>query len=179
MAAQAVEGVLARERVSAVLSIGTCGALDSTLVRGEIFVATEIRCARSGRVFGAWRPECARACRTGVLLSVDRVIRTAEEKASLICRGAAVEMEAAAVAALAERHSLPCGAVRVVLDTAEESFSIDFNALRAADGRFRPWGIARWALMHPGSAVPELLRLRRHLNMAADRLGEFLAACRF
>jgi len=179
LAAEAVEKVLARERVRAMLSIGTCGGLDPTLLRGDIVVAAEIHCAESGRVFRAWRPQCAQAYRSGVLLSVNRVIGTAAEKAALRSRALAVEMEASAVAARAEERGLAVGAIRAVLDTAQESFSIDFNALRSNDGRFRHWAVVGAALAHPGSVVPELWRLRQNLRIATARLGEFLAACCF
>ena len=67
---------------------------------------------------------------------MDRVVSTAAEKA-LLAKGAdAVDMEAAAVAEMASARNLPFYAVRVVTDTWDENFPLDFNRMRSANGHF-------------------------------------------
>jgi len=179
LAGEAAEAAFSRVRVAAVISTGSCGALDPALAPGEILVAEEVRCLPTGRRFRARRPE-GPAARCGVLLSVDRVIRSAEEKAELRRSGAdAVEMEASAVAAEAERRSAPFYAIRAVLDGARESLQVDFNALRRPDGRISRARLLAAGLARPATAGRELLRLRRRLRRAAENLGEFFAGCRF
>ena len=87
----------------AVVSTGFCGALDPELRVGDIWAA-ERGCRRNpDETFKAREPRTARPARRGAVLSIDRVASTAAEKARLADRGAAaVEMEAAAVAAAAE-----------------------------------------------------------------------------
>ncbi len=179
LAGEAAAAALSRASVAAVISTGTCGALDPALAPGDILVAEEVRCLPAGGRFPARRP-AGPAARRGVLLSVDRVVRSAEEKAQLRRSGAdAVEMEAAGVAAEAERRSAPFYAIRAVLDGARESLGVDFNALRRADGRFSRARLLAAGLAHPAGAGRELLGLRRRLERAAENLGEFLAGCRF
>jgi hypothetical protein len=114
------------------------------------------------------------------LLSIDRVIASAREKAELHrTTGAdAVEMEAAAIAERAESWKVPFRAIRVVSDSAEESLPLDFNRMRDADGRFSRARIVGAALRHP-SVFPRLLRLDQRSKLAAEALGDFIADTRF
>jgi nucleoside phosphorylase len=117
--------------------------------------------------------------KSGNLLSMDHVASTASEKSERREIGAdAVEMEAAAVAAKAKEWSLPFYAIRVVTDTATESFPLDFNRMRDADGRFDRAKIITAALRRPGAIFPPLLRLNKRCKSAAKALGEFIADSR-
>jgi len=110
---------------------------------------------------------------------MDRVASTAAEKSELRETGAdAVEMEAAAVAAKAKDWNLPFYAIRVVTDTATESFPLDFNHMRDADGRFDRARIIMAALRSPGVIFPELVKLNKRCKSAAKALGEFIADSR-
>jgi adenosylhomocysteine nucleosidase len=122
----------------------------------------------------------ARPFVSGVVCSVDRVARTAEEKLRLrSMEGAsAVEMEAAGVAERAESRGLPFFCVRVVTDLASENMANDFNAALRSDGHFDTMHIIGDALRHPVARVPELIRLRLRCSHAARSLGEFIADCR-
>jgi nucleoside phosphorylase len=102
------------------------------------------------------------------------------EKAELGRSGAdAVEMEAAAVAERARQYDIPFYAVRVVTDTLEESFPLDFNSMRSSDGRFSRARILAAALRRPATVFPELLKLNRTTKRASQALGDFLADARF
>lgn len=180
LAAAALRAALSRQAVRGVLSAGTCGGLDPALRSGDVIVAEEIRCGQSGRRFSAWRPRCPDGARFGVLVTVDHVVLDPAEKARWRVQGAtAVEMESAALASEGADHGLPVAAVRVVLDTAEQGFRLDFNRVRSPDGRFRRWALVREALRRPRTAGRELWRLRAQLRVAAEQLGAFLAECDF
>jgi nucleoside phosphorylase len=146
---------VAKEEVSEVVSTGFCGALDPELKVGDIVEN------------GIW--------------SEDRVAVSAEEKRKLRERTGSrvVEMEYAAVAAKAAEWGVPCRAIRVVSDTAQEDLPLDFNRYRDDDGRFQLARIAVAGLMRPFSALPELMRLDRQSRIASEKLGEFLANCKF
>ena len=110
---------------------------------------------------------------------MDSVVFTAEEKTGLGKAGAdAVEMEAAAVGERAKRYNIPFYAVRVVTDTCDEGFPLDFNRMRCDDGRFSRTRILAAALRRP-RIFPELMKLNKRTKRAAQALGEFLADARF
>jgi hypothetical protein len=74
---------------------------------------------------------------------------------------------------------VPFYCIRAVSDTADDSFAVDFNAARRADGRFDRGHIARQVLARPLVMIPELLRLRRNAAKAVRALGDFVADCNF
>lgn len=180
LAATAAETALDRCGGRAVvLSTGFCGALDPSLRAGAIFAADEVLDAAGRRTFPARLPHSPQPYHQGRLLTQDRVAVSVQEKASLREHGAdAVDMEAAAVAAEAERRNAPFYCVRVVSDSAGETLPVDFNACRGPEGRFSNSRITLAALLHPSSLIP-LLRFGRTCRRAALILGDFLASCRF
>ena len=175
LAGAAVDLVREHTELTGLISIGFCGGLQPSLQAGDIFVATEV----SG-VGPALMPASQKSFRQGRLLSVDRVISTAAEKIELGKAGAdAVEMEAAAVATRAREWNVPFYAVRVVTDTCEETFPLEFNQMRGRDGRFSRVKILGAALRRPFAVFPELMGLNRRTKRAARALGDFLADSRF
>ena len=174
LAGDAVDAVEQNVDVDALLSIGFCGGLVGSLQACDIFVATEVV-----GFAPALAPSTSRPFKTGKLLSIDRVVSTAAEKAALAKNADAVEMEAAAVADRAKRYHVPFYAVRVVTDTFEESFPLDFNAARSSDGRFSRVRIIGAAMRRPFAVFPELIKLNKRTKRAARALGDFLADSRF
>lgn len=175
LAAHAVDIVRERAKLDGLVSTGFCGALDPTLAPCDIFVATEVL----GVCIAAPLAGCSRPYKSGKLLSIDRVASTVAEKAELRkCGADAVEMEAAAVAERAEHWNLPFYAIRVVTDTADESFPLDFNQVRDAEGRFDRVKIIAAAIRKPG-IFPALIQFNRRCNAAAQTLGDFIADTRF
>lgn len=179
-AAQATRRACERERVEAVVSTGWCGALDAALEPGEIFVASEVQAAGEAVSYAAGMPRTERSFRSGRLATVDRVLRSAGEKGGLRQTGAAaVDMEAAAVAAESASRGLKFFCVRAVLDGAGEGMRLDFNAARGENGRFSRARIVRAALRRPWAGVPELAKWARRSVRSARALGDFLSECRF
>jgi adenosylhomocysteine nucleosidase len=178
LAGGAVETARKHQELRGLVSTGFCGALNPALKPCDIFVATEVL-----GVAHALSVPCSHSCerlKIGKLLSIDRVVSTAKEKTDLHQSGAdAVEMEAAAVAAKASQWNLPFFCVRVVTDTAAESFPLDFNRMRDADGRFSRIKILTAALRRPGSVVPGLLRLNKRCKDASQALGDFIVDASF
>ncbi|MGE5646479.1 MAG: hypothetical protein ACM336_11870 [Acidobacteriota bacterium] len=179
LAAAAARAALERCRPEAVVSAGYCAALDPEYAAGEVFVA--LRVEAGGTTYAGAVPHTdGRFFRTGTLVSSGRVIGTVKEKAKLRAAGAsAAEMEAGAVALEACRNGLPFFCIRTILDRAQESFTLDFNSLRDAEGRFDRAAILRAALKRPFAGVPELLRLERRGRIASRALGEFIGNCQF
>jgi purine-nucleoside phosphorylase len=163
--------------LTGLVSTGFCGALNQTLEPCDIFVANQL--LTTTIVHESSPITTNRKYKSGKLLSVDRVASTASEKLELRNTDAdAVEMEAAAVAAKAKEWNLPFYAIRVVTDTAAESFPLDFNLMRDPAGRFDRGKIIRAAWRRPGVIFPELMKLNKRCKSAAKALGEFIADCR-
>ena len=164
--------------MEAVVSTGFCGGLDPSFKIGDVFVATDI--LTRGEVTPVRAPRSSRKFSSGVLVSIDRVAQTAEEKRDLCSSGAsAVDMEAAGVLSRVREWELPFYCIRSVTDLAHESFHIDLNATRTADGRFSTSRILAAAIMRPMTIAPELITLRSRSAKAAKALGEFIADCSF
>jgi adenosylhomocysteine nucleosidase len=176
LAAQAAQAAKEHYTLKGLVSIGFCGALSPALQRGDTFVATSL----VGMVAHALSVPRSHSCeRLGPLLSIDHVATTAAEKSHLqhAFTADAIEMESAGVAAMAP-PGCPIYAIKVVTDTATDTFPLNFNALRDPAGRFSRPKIIAAALRRP-IAFPALINLNRRCNQAAQILGDFLADARF
>lgn len=179
LAARAVETATAAGRPQALLSTGFCGALDPSLQTGEVFAAHHLLAPEQSQSYTALPVQSGLPYRQGTLVSLNHVAVTTQEKAALRANGAdAVEMEAAAVARHAHHLQTPFFCVRVVSDSAADSFPFDFNLYRDAEGRFSRTRIAAAAIFRP-AALAGLVRLDSHCRRASIQLGDFLASCRF
>ena len=147
--------------VEGIVNTGFCGALDPALAIGDIVT---------------WDPAAESR-----ILCTDRVVHTREEKRKLWQESgaAAVDMESTAVAKIAAEWGVPFRYVRAVSDTADQDMPLDFNRYRARDGNFSRLRIALAAMRRPFSVAPGLLRLDRNCRLAAQRLGDYFADCRF
>lgn len=177
-AAAAVDAALAGFPAGAIVSTGFCGALSPELLVADIVSATSV--SGGANRFPVLQPNCARPHHKGVIVSIDHVAQTAAEKHSLRAGGgAAVEMEAAGVAARAQAHRVPFYCIRAVTDVAGEDMANDFNESLREDGHFATISILKGTLRKPWVRLPELFRLRNHCARAARVLGDFIADCRF
>ncbi|HSW49162.1 MAG TPA: hypothetical protein VLH09_03260 [Bryobacteraceae bacterium] len=180
LAGEACEVAWNKQKADALVSTGFCGALDPALIAGEVFVASRVESPDGKIALDAQLPEGAVPAATGRLISLDRVVQTAEEKAGLrALGGSAVEMEAVAVGLRASRWGVPFYCVRGVTDLANEDLELDFNAARRSDGRLSTAKILWAATRRPHRLAAELYRLNRRSHLAVTALGEYLADCRF
>ena len=111
----------------------------------------------------------------GLQYTSDKVVPTRSGKAELAATGAlAVDMESAAIAAVAKRAGVPFVVVRAVCDDAHRS--LPRSALLAIDatGRFRPGPFLGVILRRPIELLA-LLELRRDLRAALDTLRRVVA----
>lgn len=174
LAGEAVDVVKEHQKMDSLISIGFCGGLQPSLGACDIFVASEVTGVGPALALSNPRP-----FKIGKLLSIDRVVSTAAEKAALAETADAVEMEAAAVATRAREWNVPFYAVRVVTDTWDETFPLEFNRMRSKDGRFSRARILGAAMRRPLAVFPELMKLNSRTKRAARALGDFLADSRF
>lgn len=169
---------LSASKLEVVVNTGLCGALVPDLQEGQIIIATEVIDFDTKQTFDCARIAAASDLASGVIVTQDRIANDSAAKQQLAALGAiAVDMEAAAVAARAQRAGLPFLCIKVVSDRLSESFAFDLNKMRTIGGRIARGKIISYALTHP-KVIPELFRMRRRVNDASKILGGFLVSCR-
>jgi adenosylhomocysteine nucleosidase len=181
-AGRGAELLLAGHQPRWLLSVGFAGALDPALPRYAIVMPNEVidREAQRYTIDVAvppadvpGRPRIA----TGRLLTVDRIVATAAEKAELRRRYEAdlVDMETSAVAALCSQRAVRFLAIRVISDEAGIDLPPDLVTLLTQTGSYRI-GAALRAVWNRPSRIKELWALHEHAQEAADRLAKFTVA---
>jgi adenosylhomocysteine nucleosidase len=182
-AARATHALLDAHRPPRIISAGFAGGLDPALRRGELVLAEGIVDCH-GRVepmpIATTAPVAPPALpyHVGRLLAVDRVIRLPAEKQELGVKHQALacDMESLAVAEVCRERGVPCTAVRVISDAADEELPADIEKLLAQATTAARWGAAFASIFRRPSVVLDLLRLQRRAVEASDRLAKFLAA---
>jgi adenosylhomocysteine nucleosidase len=111
------------------------------------------------------------AVRTGTIVSSGTVVWQAEEKRRLhrATEATGLDMESAAVAAVAQEQGLPMAIVRTVSDLVDEDLALDFNLFLRPTG----WIKGLQALISCPSSVAGLNRLRKQSQVAGDQLTEW------
>jgi adenosylhomocysteine nucleosidase len=170
---------LVQRGVTALASWGIAGGLDPVLEPGGLLLPKNIRSDRGEEfaVDGHWRARLIEtlgsAAHSGTLIESGRVIASAADKAALFREtgAAAVDMESAAIAAVAHESDLPFVVLRTVCDPA--SGSLPPAALVAVDesGRTRLLPLARSLIRRPGQVLA-LFTLLRQANAAIAALRE-------
>jgi uridine phosphorylase len=167
-AVRALREALHEHKPSLVLTCGFAGGLKDQLKTGTVVFDCDTNSAleKSLKLAGA---EPARFCLTR------QVATTAAQKRALhLDRNAdVVDMESGAIRSLCRDASIPCAAVRVVLDEAREDLPLDFNQLMTPDDQLDYKKLAITLLANPGRIVA-LLRLQRQSKYAAQKLAEVL-----
>jgi adenosylhomocysteine nucleosidase len=109
--------------------------------------------------------------RVGTVVSSGTVVWQAEEKRRLrgLTDATGLDMESAALAAVAMERGLPMAIVRTVSDLADEDLPLDFNLFLRPTG----WIKGMQALIGHPSSLAGLNRLRRQSRVAGDRLAEW------
>jgi adenosylhomocysteine nucleosidase len=163
-AALAVEAAMAAARVTALISVGLAGACDPKLGVGEIVRAGVVIDGRTGERFENSRFK-------QVLVS-EGAIASVSEKARLhTCYGAsAVDMEAAAVARLANVYGLEFNAIKAISDEAD--FEVEgLSRFGTEEGQFREGAFALHAALRP-AMWGKVIALGRNGSKALAALTE-------
>jgi adenosylhomocysteine nucleosidase len=178
---------------TALASWGMAGGLDPALSAGAILLPTEVL-GPDGRIVNTepgWRNRLSAAVaahapvRSGRLLTTPRAIGSVADKAELFrTTGAvAVDMESAAIGAVAQQHQLPFMAVRVVVDSATDVLPRAVTAAADNEGHLQIWRLIGALALAPNDLAP-LIRLARRYRAANRSLAAIarmgsLAPCAF
>jgi nucleoside phosphorylase len=166
---KAILEALARHQPSRALTCGLAGALTESLALNEIVFDAD-----------ADFPLALKLKNDGALpvrfFCSPAIVSRASDKARLWkSTGAqAVDMESEVIRDACRTHGVPSATVRVVSDLANETLPLDFNRFLNADMSMNFLKIALAVATNP-SALPKLLRFQKQTNVAAAKLGLFLA----
>lgn len=173
--------------MSLVMSTGFACALVPAQV-GDLLIGTAVFSVAGGGVWamGNDRMLCDEAVRAGLLVvtkdmgmpaqvgsivSAPSVVWQAEDKRRLrrLTEATGLDMESAAVAAVAQDRGIPMAVVRTVSDLVDEDLPLDFNLFLRPTG----WLQGLQAVVCRPSSLAGLNRLRKQSRVAADRLTEW------
>jgi adenosylhomocysteine nucleosidase len=181
-ARQALVEIAEKWDLKEVISIGYAGALDPSLEVGDLIVADqviEVDISRLGEEMKSYSLDKeifkAMAGVSGkILLTVDQVTATPEEKRELRDRysAVAVDMETSALVAEAQARNLSFISVRAITDTAGQEL-IDCSHLVAEDGDVSKLKAGWHVITHPGD-LKGMIELGQHAKTATANLTEFL-----
>lgn len=172
----ATRQLITGHRPRAVITAGFAGALDAGLTRGAVIHPTRVVTAGDGPPFDL--SSAATTSTPLTIVSVAAVAATVEAKRALSARtGAhAVDMETHAVAMAAAEARLPCLAIRVVSDDADQALPREVADLAARRSPFGRLGAAVGAIGRRPSAAIDLWRLWEHAVVDSRTLASAVAA---
>jgi adenosylhomocysteine nucleosidase len=176
-ARRATELLIAGHHPRWLCSAGFAGALDPTLKRNDLIMPHEVCDLAGGRVevnsSALQIPGIART--SGRLLTVDRVIARASEKAELrsLHQADLIDMESFELARLARERTIPILSVRVVSDDASTELPAEVARLLTHTGSYRA-GVALRAVWNRPAALKDFWTLHTRAMEAADRLASCL-----
>ncbi len=181
-ARRALVEIAAKWDLKEVISIGYAGALDPSLEVGDLVVADkiiEMDSSRSDEDMKSYSLNKEILNTTGeihrkILLTVDRVAATPQEKKKLREKysAVAVDMETSALAEEAKARNLSFISVRAITDTADQEL-IDCSYLVEEDGEVSKLKAGWHVLTHPGD-LKGMIELGQHAKIATANLTEFL-----
>ncbi|MGB8259564.1 MAG: nucleoside phosphorylase [Terracidiphilus sp.] len=154
--------------LSFAVSTGWAGALTGECPAGQAFWASGVINAKTGE-----RHRVAHWSGERWLVTSPIVANEAEKHRLAATYGAAlVDMEAAAVARLAELRGIPCYCLKGVSDAVDDKLP-DFNRFLAPGGQMRLGALIFFALLRP-ALWPRLVRMGENSRRAARGIAESL-----
>ena len=167
--------------IDQVISAGWAGALREELAPGHAYTISEVIDARTGERFeaadaadGAPDSQAPNLTRPGGRLVTSPKVADAREKLRLAqtYQAALVDMEASAIARLAQMRGIPFYCLKGVSDGFGEQLP-DFNRFLSSDGSFRLAPFVVFSLLRPWH-WPALVRMGENSKRAAKGMADSL-----
>lgn len=161
-----------------VISSGFAGALKPGLQPGTLIVPHTTRTLKNHANVASsaeFREEAVHlgAVPIETLITLDRLVKTKEEKERLSFFGDAVDMESAIVMSQFAQKGVPTIALRVISDGADEDLPLDFDRCLTPQGEVKPASLVNQIVRRPGN-LPKLIRFGRQSYSAAQDLAVFM-----
>jgi nucleoside phosphorylase len=171
-------GFLEQVKPDCMISSGLAGALKESFLPGVVVVPTNVRTLNNHANVDSDYELREEAIQLGAvpidnLITVDRLVKTAEEKARLSCFGEAIDMESAIVMSRFAGVGVPSMALRAISDGSSEDLPLDFDRCFTPQGAIKPMSLVRQVVRRPDN-LPSLIRFGRQSYRAAQMLAEFL-----
>lgn len=179
----ACRAVFQEQTLDVAISSGLACALTASSI-GELFVGTDVITARSEATHvvraevlcdQVWSDRAISAARGGALparagrfVSLPRIIWRGEDKRRVATETGAValDMESAAIGAIAAEHRIPFVVIRAVSDLLDEDLPLDFNLfLEPTD-----WLHGAWTCVSRPTRLLGLRRMRTQMRTASQRI---------
>jgi adenosylhomocysteine nucleosidase len=181
-AAKATHALIDAYRPRLVVSSGFAGGLDGRLKRYELIAADSLVSAEGGEItldpapIAPWLKEVSDLHR-GRLLTLDRIVRTSEEKRLLgeKHRALAVDMESFAVADVCRERNVPFLVVRAISDAVTDELPKDIGHLLSRKTFAGQLGAAVGSVFRRPAAAKDLFKLHQSALESSARLAKFLA----
>jgi adenosylhomocysteine nucleosidase len=180
-AARATDDVITLHKPAWVVSAGFAGGLRDELRRGHIVMADSVADTHGSQLAVGLKldpqvVESTPSLHIGRLLTVDHIIRTAEEKRSLAKQHDAIacDMETMAVAEVCRRHKVRFLSVRIISDAVDDHLPPEIDKLLEQKTLAAKLGAAAGAIFKRPSSVKDMWQLREDALKASDRLAKFL-----
>ncbi len=167
------------KRLSGLVSIGFCGALDAAITTGSIVLPNRIVTADDERfdTDAAWVAAVAGKMTDFPLVTQGAIYCAAEtietqagkQATHTQCGACAVDMESAGIAQAATRFDIPFIAIRVVLDEAADTLPEATRDAVHSDGNLNVKGLLRGLASRPGD-IGGLIRLAGKSGKAQKQL---------
>lgn len=165
------------------VAAGFAGGLTENVSALDIVVARQVIDDASGAIIDTHperfpqRTSNNRPTHSGNLISVLKVVRTAEEKQQLGIRSNAIacDMESYSLAKACHESGIQFLAARVISDTVHETLPREIETIVKQETFARRLGAAAGAIWARPSAASELWNLHERSWEAAQRLGAFLS----
>ncbi|MEW4564094.1 hypothetical protein AB1K70_16270 [Bremerella sp. JC770] len=180
-AAAAVRDVIEIIGPKWIVSAGFAGGLVSDLKRGHVVMANCVANLEGSEVsiplnLTAEQIEATQGLASGKLLTVDRIIRTVEEKRELgETHGAvAVDMETLAIAQACHDQGAKLISVRIISDTVDQPLPKDLEKLMSQKTTSGMLGAAAATIFNRPGSIKDMWNLNAMANKASDKLAGFL-----
>ena len=182
-AGAACRAIFQEQTLDVAISSGLACALTGSSI-GELFVGTDVVTARSeatGEVGAgvpcdqAWSDMALRAARGGAVparagrfVSLSRIMWRGEDKRRLATETGAValDMESAAIGAVAAAYRIPFVVIRAVSDLVDEDLPLDFNLFLEPTH----WLQGAWTCISRPTRLLGLRRMRTQMRTASQRI---------
>ena len=183
-AARATEALIDGHQPAWVISAGFAGGLVDGLARNDLFVPNSVAWQdssadppRDERLAIDVKMPPAPHLHIGRLLTVDAVVRTADDKRGLASahEAQAVDMETFAIAAACQARKTRFFSVRVISDEVGDELPPEIEHLLHQETLSGRLGAAAGSIFRRPSSIKDLWKLKETALVASDRLGKFLA----
>jgi adenosylhomocysteine nucleosidase len=166
-ASLAIEAALALGPASELVSVGWAGACDLKFHVGAVIRPSILIDAKTGERFFLVDPATTEAAEIVVTVAAPAGV-TAKHRLRISYSASAVDMEAAAVARIAQARELPFSAIKAISDEADFELP-DMQQFSTSDGQFQESEFALYVAFRPW-LWKSVLTMAKGSRLAAERL---------